>query len=406
MDDQAAMPISAQIGFNELRDLADRANQEVETVRGDMLAPSARKAPPVFTAVEVAEFCGIDKAKLLYAADKKGTIPTGAREGSRREWTLEETRKCVRHFRKKNLRDPSTAAGVGIGVANFKGGVSKTTTAVALAQGLSLRGHNVLVIDCDPQGSATTLFGILPDTEVEPEMTMLSICAGDEASLTPAIRPSYWDGIDIVCAAPALFGAEFMLPARQTREGHGFQFWRVLDKALEEARAKYDVIIMDTPPSLSYLTINALMAAQGVLMPLPPNTLDFASSAQFWNMFTDMVSGFHEQAGTDKKYHFVDVLLSRVDRADSVSQSVRNWIINAYGSKVLPVEIPKTSIAATASAEFGTVYDMNSQSVKAATLKRARDAYELVVDYVETQIRGVWADDARAVAAALVGVEA
>jgi chromosome partitioning protein len=392
MKPSANKPLRATIGFEELRELANNASQEVQNVRGDMLAPTARKLAPVYSSVELAELCGIDKAKLLYTA-KKGTLPPGTKEGSRLEWSLAEARQWVRHFRKSELRNPEVASAVAIAIANFKGGVSKTTTAVALAQGLSLRGHRVLVVDCDPQGSLTTLFGVLPDTEVEEEHTILPVIAGDEQSITSAIRETYWDGIDLVSAASILFNAEFILPSRQSREDD-FQFWTVLDLALEDARSAYDVIIIDTPPALSYVTINALMAAQGVIMPLPPNTLDFASSAQFWSLFTDVCTSLFDKGRTDKRFHFIDVLLSRVDRADAASQIVREWIINAYGSKVLPVEIPKTSIAASASASFGTVYDMSTQNAQIKTLKRARDAYDQFVEHIEMQIESVWAADA------------
>ena len=241
---------------------------------------------------------------------------------------------------------------------------------------------------------------MLPDTEVDEEQTILPLCAGDVDSVMPAIQRTYWDGIDLVAAAPVLFNAEFLLPSRQKSE-KGFAFWRVLDEGLVQARDEYDVIIIDTPPSLSYITINALIAADGVIMPLPPNALDFASSAQFWNLFTEVCGGLFKAGGDDKKFSFVDVVLSRVDRADAVSAAVRQWIVSAYGSKVLPIEIPKTSIAASASAEFGTVYDMDASSVQAKTLKRARDAYDQLVDHIEMQVTGVWAHSAEVVRAVL-----
>jgi len=267
--------------------------------------------------------------------------------------------------------------------------VAKTTTATALAQGLSLRGHKVLVIDCDPQGSLTTLFGVLPDIEVEEEDTIFPLCTGEQTSILPSVQSTYWDGIDLVASAPLLFNAEFMLPLKQTRDST-FQFWRVLHNGLSEASEVYDVIIIDTPPSLSYITINALMAADGVVMPLPPNTLDFASSAQFWSLFTDTCNSLFQRNPDKKKFHFLDVVLSRVDRNDAVSAAVRQWIVKAYGEHVLPIEIPKTSIAASASASFGTVYDLDAGSVQAKTLKRARDAYEQLVDQIELQVQGVW----------------
>jgi len=388
------------IGIAELLEVSENAAAVVSQVRASMLAPEARKSPPKFNSAQLAELCGIEKTRLQYLA-KKGELPSGNQEGaSRREWTLVEAREWVRTIKSDSLRDPTVAAGAVITIANFKGGVSKTTTAAAVAQGLSLRGHRVLVIDTDPQGSLTTLFGVLPDADVDEEHTILPLCAGDVDSVMPAIQRTYWDGIDLVAAAPVLFNAEFLLPSRQKSE-KGFAFWRVLDEGLVQARDVYDVIIIDTPPSLSYITINALIAADGVIMPLPPNALDFASSAQFWNLFTEVCGGLFKAGGDDKKFSFVDVVLSRVDRADAVSAAVRQWIVSAYGSKVLPIEIPKTSIAASASAEFGTVYDVDSSSVQAKTLKRARDAYDQLVDHVEMQVTGVWAHSAEVVRSVL-----
>jgi chromosome partitioning protein len=385
-------PLRASINLAALEAVAESSATIVQQVRSNMLAPESRKKPPRFNSTQLADLCGIERTKIPYLS-KKGNLPVGQKDGQRLEWTLSEVRQWVHEFRADFQRDPKLAAAAVITVANFKGGVSKTTTAAALAQGLSLRGHKVLVIDTDPQGSLTTLFGVLPDTEVEEDQTILPLCMGVSDNIMPAVRPTYWDGIDMVAAAPLLFNAEFLLPSRQKTE-KDFEFWRVLENGLSaEATDYYDVIIIDTPPALSYITINALMAAQGVLMPLPPNALDFASSQQFWNLTTEVMSGLLKSKGMDKKFNFIDVVLSRVDRSDVVSAAVRQWITAAYGGMVLPVEIPKTSIAASASAEFGTVYDVDQSSVQAKTLKRARDAYDQLVDYVEMQVLGIWSND-------------
>jgi chromosome partitioning protein len=159
------------------------------------------------------------------------------------------------------MRPPGQKA-ITVAVGNFKGGVSKTTSAMILAQGLSLRGHRVLAIDTDPQGSLTTLHGILPETEVDAEMTIGPLCEGSETDIRYAIRSTYWEGIDLIAAAPFLFSAEFALPARQMRDPSS-RFWDVLNAGLDSVRDLYDVIVIDTPPSLSYVTINALWAADG-----------------------------------------------------------------------------------------------------------------------------------------------
>lgn len=377
------------IGLADITAQAERAMAMMEQIRSAMLAPSARKAPPIFSLSQLAAMLDIEKGSISHRMTK-GDLPSGRLNaaGSRREFTLAETRAWVKEYRKDKLR-PAGAEAVTISIGNFKGGVSKTTTAVTLAQGLSLLGHRVLVIDTDPQGSLTTLFGILPDTEVAEQDTILPLALGTETSIRYAIRPTYWDGIDLVGAAPLLFGAEFALPARQTQEP-GFEFWRVLDLGIDDVRGEYDVVVIDTPPALSYTTINAFMASDGIIMPLPPNALDFASASQFWSLFSDLANELLSKRGLDKTFDFIHILLARVDSADAASKVVRQWIGQTYAEKVLPVEIPKTAVSGVTSAEFGTVYDVSKYDGSARTFKRARDAYDSFVGHIEGSIRGVW----------------
>lgn len=385
------MDIKQAIKRQSLADIeqqAQRIGAMMKQIRTAMLPPLAAKNAPSLTAAELAQLCGIDKSKIAYRLTR-GDMPEGRMHGNRRVWTMAEGQEWARDLRASHMR-PSGAAALTITVANFKGGVAKTTTAVTLAQGLSMRGHRVLLIDLDPQGSATTLFGVLPDTEVEHEHTAMLLFSGEHDDLTYAVQKSYWPGINLVCAAPLLFGAEFALPARQSKDP-GFEFWRVLDRGLDALRMDYDVIIIDTPPSLSYVTINALMAADGVLMPLPPSALDFASSSQFWDLFSDLCNQLIRNRGQDKSFEFIDVLLSRVEASDAASSVVRQWVLEGYGEKVLPIEIPKTSVAATASATFGTVYDLPRGSMNAKTFARARVAYDRMCELVEQQIEAVWA---------------
>ena len=379
------------IDMARIQALATRAGSMVEQIRARLLAPEARKISPLYSASQIATLCGVDKAHVNYRISK-GDLPSGklTPTGGKREFTLAEARQWTRAYRTEKMR-PAGQRAICIAVANFKGGVSKTTSAMILAQGLSLRGHRVLAIDIDPQGSLTTLHGVLPEAEVDEEMTIAPLCNGTSDDITPAIRSTYWDGIDLVAAAPFLFGAEFALPARQMNEP-GSRFWDVLNGGLEPVRNLYDVIVIDTPPALSYVTINGLWAADGIVVPVPPSGLDFASSAQFWSLLADLGGNLdkQEQAGVRKVFDFLHVLLSRVDQADAASPAVRQWIQATYGEFVLPVEIPKTSVTSNKAAEFATAYDVQKYDGSAKTYKRAVDAYDRFVDLIEESVVEAW----------------
>jgi chromosome partitioning protein len=368
------------ISIDTFADIDKRCSKVVDRVRSAMLAPTAVKTSPVFHTAQLGAIVGLDNKQVDYRA-RKGDLPSGSltSAGRRRVFTLPELRRWSQDLRKAKLR-PEGGEAVTVVTANFKGGVTKTTTAVTLAQGLSMRGHKVLLIDADPQGSATTLFGLLPGVEVTEDQTILPLCRGEADSIEYAIRQTYWDGIDLVPAMNGLFSAEFDLPSRQMTS-KGFEFWNVLHNGIDTARLKYDVIIVDTPPSLSYITINAIMAADGLVMPLPPSTLDFLSSVQFWSLVSDLTQGLQEHGAT-KKFDFIDVILSKVKADDTSTAVVRDWIASAYGEKVIPVEIPDTSTAGSASAQFGTVYDQ--------TRKQATQAYDRMVDFIEEQIGTAW----------------
>lgn len=379
------------IDMQRIQALALRAESMVGQIRQRLLAPESRKVAPSFSTAQVAALCGVDKAHVNYRVSK-GDLPQGrlTPSGGKREFSLSEFRAWTRAYRGDLMRPPGQRA-LCIAVANFKGGVSKTTTSMILAQGLSLRGHRVLAVDIDPQGSLTTLHGVLPETDVSVDMTISPLCHGEATDITPAIRSTYWDGIDLVAAAPFLFSAEFALPSMQMRDPHA-RFWNVLRSGLEPVRDLYDVIVIDTPPSLSYVTINGLWAADGIVVPLPPSGLDFASSAQFWSLLSDLGGNLDQREPADggKQFDFLHVLMSRVDPSDAVVPAVRQWIQATYGEFVLPVEIPRTTVTTNKAAEFATVYDVQKYDGAAKTYKRAIDAYDRFVELVEQSLAETW----------------
>lgn len=378
--------------------MAERVKAVVNDVRTQVYKPSAQKAAPVFSLTQVAHLCGVEKSAISHRLSKsedflpKGTLINAAR----REFTLTETQEWVRAFKPPYRRKHGATATV-IAVGNFKGGVSKTTTTVCLAQALSLKGYKTLIIDFDPQGSATNLMGVSPETEVEPEDTFYPLVALAERehesqpiqaareSLRPSIRKTYWNGVDLVPAAPVLFNADFFLPYRQSIDPN-FQFWNRLNDALDYdgIRKDYDYILIDTPPSLSYMTLNAFFAADGLLVPVPPEGPDFASSAQFWSLFAGL-GQVCDQNNKPKQYSWIRVLPTMVNRSSAKPQTAAllEWIHKAYGAEVMPVEIPDNAAVSFAGTSFGTVYDISKYVGSAKTYAKVRDAYDELADRID-----------------------
>jgi chromosome partitioning protein len=371
-------------------EIATRASDMLLDVRETMLAPHPRKKTPVYTSAQVAALCHVDKARVNYLATR-GELPPGTTHGNgrSREFSLEETRQWISQIAPVTKR-PEGAKGKKISIGNFKGGVSKTTTAMTLAQGLSLLGRRVLIVDLDPQASLTALNGILADSEVQDEQTILPLIYGETTDLHYAIQPTYWDGIDLIPASAALFGAEFFLPFKQSKDSK-FQFWNVLNIGLDSVTDEYDVIIIDTPPALSYMTINAFMASDGLVVPTPPSALDYASSTQFWNLLSDLSESMVKVAPElAKTFDFINVLLAKVDSTQAATGVVRDWISRTYEGLVLPVEIPTTTVTQSAAAEFGTVYDISKYEGSLKTYQRAREAYDRLAEIIDQQLVALW----------------
>ena len=211
-----------------------------------------------------------------------------------------------------------------IAIANQKGGVAKTTTAVNLSAWLSLMGQKVLLIDIDPQGNATTGVGIDKET--------LECCIYDvminNTPVKDVVIPSTVENLDLVPATIDLAGAEIELVNLDERE-------HVLKKALVEIKDKYDYVFIDCPPSLGLLTLNALTAADSLLIPIQCEFYALEGLTQLLNTFR-MV-----QQNLNSDLELEGVLLTMFDGRTNLSIQVVDEVKKYFKDKVYRSIVPR-----------------------------------------------------------------
>jgi chromosome partitioning protein len=389
-DEHGYMPVSADdmVAQNE------RLQDAISKIRSLSTAPQEIKLAPTFARGEVEAICRLNSRKMATALARTDLPqPVQSEASGRLSWDLATMQHWARELRDVPRRHPGLQPGV-IAVSNFKGGVGKTTTAVSLAQGLSIRGHKVLLIDLDPQATASTLLGV-PEGSVQPDDTALPFFEfpDDKEAQDRVFRPTYWHNLDVIPAGLGLVNADFILPSRQISHPKD-PFYLYLSNAIhsnESVFYDYDVIVIDTAPALSYTTINALFAASYLIIPTPPAMLDFASVTQFWDLLTDLVSRLIPPESGAYFLEHVDVLLSRVDASDNSTRQVQAFLQEVFGSRLMSTVIPKTSAQTSAARNLGTIYDAGSrQSTSPATYRRAKDAYDAFFDLVEMRLGQTW----------------
>ena len=209
-----------------------------------------------------------------------------------------------------------------IAFANQKGGVAKTTTTLNLAAALAEEGHRVLCIDMDPQGNLTMSQGIDPDTL---EVSMFDVLVHD-MSIREVIRRRE---VDVACSSIDLAGAEIAMSMKIGRE-------RSLDKALREVREDYDFICIDTPPSLGLLTINALTAADKVIVPVQCEYLSMRGLIQLQNT----LSMIRENLNPD--VDIAGILPTMVDSRTLHAKEAIEILEENFGDRVFGARIRKT----------------------------------------------------------------
>ncbi|HEV2619448.1 MAG TPA: ParA family protein [Acidobacteriaceae bacterium] len=239
-----------------------------------------------------------------------------------------------------------------LAVVNQKGGVGKTTTAINLAAGLALEGLPTLLIDCDPQANTTGGLGIPRD---EGRLSVYDVLMGqatlDEARLTTAI-----DNLSLLPGSKNMIGANLELVSQEGREFR-------LREALAPIRAQYPFIVLDCPPALDLLTLNALVAADGLLVPMQAEYFALEGITELMQTLDRVAQSFNPTLALE------GVLLTMYDDRTNLSQQVTDNLAGFFGDKLLKTTIPRNIRLAEAPSHGKPVqlYDPRSRGAEAYT---------------------------------------
>lgn len=368
---------------------------QLQLLRERLFPPTAEKSLRKFSSPEVAKLIGVTESYIRHLATQEVSIAAEKTSGGRRLYSLEQVNELRAVLAKSRPgyiphRKDNEHLQV-IAVTNFKGGSGKTTSSAHLAQYLALKGFRVLAVDLDPQASMSALFGYQPEFDVGENQTLYGAIRYDNPKpLSEIVRRTYFDGLDLVPGNLELHEFEHDTPrVLANKESVDSLFFMRVAQSLESVADNYDVVVVDCPPQLGFLTMSALCAATSLLITVHPQMLDVASMNQFLAMTSNLLSVV-KNAGGNLEYDWMRYLMTRYEPHDAPQAQIVAFLRNLFGERVLTSMMLKSTAVSDAGLSKQTIYEAGKESMHRQTYERAVESMDAVNSEIEKLIIRAW----------------
>lgn len=370
---------------------------QLRSLRDSLFPPTSQKELRRFSSGEAARLIGVTDGYLRQLSIAgEGPQPDIGVAG-RRSYSLPQINE-LRHILdaskpgKGYVRHRRTGEKLQVlAVTNFKGGSGKTTTAAHLAQFLALQGYRVLGIDLDPQASFTALHGFQPEFDVGANETLYGAIRydGHQRNLREIIRKTYFDGLDLIPGNLELMEFEHDTPRALGEKRTGPLFFARVAQALATVQDDYDVVVIDCPPQLGFLTLGALCAATGLIITAHPQMLDVMSMCQFLLMTADLLAVVRK-AGGKLEYDFIRYLVTRYEPSDAPQTKMVAFMRSMFQDRVLTHPMLKSTAVSDAGLSKQTLYEVGREFFTRSTYDRAVESLDAVNSEIEALISQAW----------------
>ena len=362
-----------ELSFQALEDVVSQRNQR-------------RSLTLRFPMGKAAEMIG-RSSESIREAEASGRLPQPELSATNRRvgYTLPEINNMRRVFGTLPWR-AETDEPVILSVQNFKGGVGKSTIAVHTAHYLALKGYRVLLVDCDPQGSSTSLMGINPDVDLAGGETLYPYLRRDYEDLSYAIRPTHWEGLDLIPANLDLFSSEYEMAVLLKDNPIHFDWLR---EGIERAAQNYDVVIMDSPPALGFISLSVLRAANALLIPTLPSNVDLFSTRKFISMMTDVLEQL-SSLPRERTYKFLRVVISRGSDTKTSHGEMSHFMEETWGRRMMRTQLKDSAEIDNAGMLLKSVYEIGQPTASRQTWTRCMSYLDAYGKELELLIRKTW----------------